>query len=76
MARTSITTSATVGFEDTLWLVADKLSANVDASEYKHVVLGLVFLKCISDSFDALHTDLVAEGCRGAALEYRDDAPG
>ncbi len=40
------------GFEDTLWEAADKLRNNLDAAEYKHVVLGLVFLKYISDSFE------------------------
>ncbi len=42
--------SATVGFEATLWQAADKLRSNMDAAEYKHVVLGLIFLKYISDS--------------------------
>ena len=42
---------ATLGFEDTLWAAADKLRNNMDAAEYKHVVLGLIFLKYISDSF-------------------------
>ncbi|MBT7261074.1 MAG: SAM-dependent DNA methyltransferase, partial [Desulfobacula sp.] len=37
-------------FEKTLWLTADKMRKNIDASEYKHVVLGLIFLKYISDS--------------------------
>lgn len=40
-----------LGFEKTLWLAADKLRSNMDAAEYKHVVLGLIFLKYISDSF-------------------------
>jgi len=40
-----------LGFEQKLWLAADKLRSNMDAAEYKHVVLGLVFLKYISDSF-------------------------
>jgi type I restriction enzyme M protein len=44
--------SATVGFEATLWQAADKLRSNMDAAEYKHVVLGLIFLKYISDSFE------------------------
>jgi type I restriction enzyme M protein len=37
--------SATIGFEAKLWLTADKLRNNMDAAEYKHVVLGLIFLK-------------------------------
>jgi type I restriction enzyme M protein len=43
--------SANLGFEATLWAAADKLRSNMDAAEYKHVVLGLIFLKYISDSF-------------------------
>jgi type I restriction enzyme M protein len=42
---------ATLGFEDKLWAAADKLRGNMDAAEYKHVVLGLIFLKYISDAF-------------------------
>ena len=38
----------------TLWSTADKLRANVDAAEYKHIALGLIFLKFISDSFSSL----------------------
>ena len=44
-------TGATLGFEDKLWAAADKLRNNMDAAEYKHVVLGLIFLKYISDAF-------------------------
>ena len=44
----------------TLWAAADKLRANMDAAEYKHVVLGLIFLKYISDAFDARREDLEA----------------
>ena len=42
---------ATIGFEEQLWASADKLRNNMDASEYKHVVLGLIFLKYVSDTF-------------------------
>jgi type I restriction enzyme M protein len=45
--------------EDKLWKAADKLRKNVDHSEYKHIVLGLVFLKFISDAFEDLHAKLV-----------------
>ena len=51
---------ATLGFEAKLWLTADKLRNNMDAAEYKHVVLGLIFLKYISDTFDEHHAKLVA----------------
>jgi type I restriction enzyme M protein len=40
-----------LGFEQKLWAAADKMRNNMDAAEYKHVVLGLIFLKYISDSF-------------------------
>lgn len=45
--------------EQKLWKAADKLRKNIDAAEYKHIVLGLVFLKYISDAFDQLHQRLV-----------------
>ncbi|MBU3145986.1 class I SAM-dependent DNA methyltransferase [Clostridium sp. CF012] len=53
--------TATVGFEDKLWLAADKLRGSMDASEYKHVVLGLIFLKYVSDSFSEKHEELAKE---------------
>ena len=51
--------SANLGFEAKLWLAADKLRNNMDAAEYKHVVLGLIFLKYISDSFEEHHAKLI-----------------
>ncbi|QYY36866.1 class I SAM-dependent DNA methyltransferase [Ruficoccus sp. ZRK36] len=53
-------TNGDLGFEAKLWLAADKLRNNMDAAEYKHVVLGLIFLKYISDAFDEMHAKLVA----------------
>jgi type I restriction enzyme M protein len=53
-------TSAALGFEATLWLAADKLRSNMDAAEYKHVVLGLIFLKYISDTFEEHRAKLIA----------------
>lgn len=47
-------------FEKTLFKAADKLRKNIDAAEYKHIVLGLIFLKYISDSFEDLHNKLLA----------------
>ena len=44
--------------ERTLWAAADKMRSNMDAAEYKHIVLGLIFLKYISDAFNALHQKL------------------
>lgn len=46
-------------FEQLLWSAADKLRKNIDAAEYKHVVLGLLFLKYVSDSFDELHQKIL-----------------
>ncbi len=54
------TSTATIGFEAKLWLTADKLRNNMDAAEYKHVVLGLIFLKYISDTFEEHRAKLVA----------------
>jgi type I restriction enzyme M protein len=54
-------TAATLGFEDKLWAAADKLRGNMDAAEYKHVVLGLIFLKYISDAFMEKYHALQAE---------------
>jgi type I restriction enzyme M protein len=50
-----------LGFEAILWQAADKLRGNRDAAEYKHVVLGLIFLKCISDAFEEQRNKLIAE---------------
>ena len=56
----SANSSATIGFEAKLWLTADKLRNNMDAAEYKHVVLGLIFLKYISDTFEEHRAKLLA----------------
>lgn len=55
-------TTGNIGFEKQIWDAACVLRGNLDASEYKSVVLGLIFLKYISDRFDAKHGALVAEG--------------
>ncbi len=60
MATTNNT--ATIGFEQQIWAAADILRGNMDAAEYKHVVLGLIFLKYISDKFDARYQELKADG--------------
>jgi type I restriction enzyme M protein len=60
--------------EKTLWQTADKLRNNMDAAEYKHVVLGLIFLKYISDAFDELYQKLNAEKDKtGADPEDKDE---
>ena len=56
--NTNESSGANLGFEDTLWKAADKLRSNMDAGEYKHVVLGLLFLKHISDAFNEVHEEL------------------
>jgi type I restriction enzyme M protein len=52
--------SANLGFENQMWAAADKLRGHMDASEYKHVVLGLIFLKYISDAFQSKYKQLEA----------------
>ena len=54
-------TSANIGFEEKLWAAADKMRGNMDPAEYKHIVLGLIFLKYISDSFELLHSKIEKE---------------
>lgn len=54
--------TATIGFEKQIWDAACVLRGNMDASEYKNVVLGLIFLKYISDRFDDKYQELVEEG--------------
>ncbi|MDD4206021.1 MAG: type I restriction-modification system subunit M N-terminal domain-containing protein, partial [Candidatus Delongbacteria bacterium] len=51
-----------IGFEEKLWLAADKMRNNLDPAEYKHVVLGLIFLKYISDTFEEKYNQLTKEG--------------
>jgi len=54
-------TTADIGFEQQIWAAADILRGNMDAAEYKHVVLGLIFLKYISDKFEERYQELLAE---------------
>lgn len=69
-------TSANVGYEAELWQMADALRGSMDAAEYKHVVLGLIFLKYISDAFEELHDKLVSEKKQGADPEDPDEYRG
>lgn len=63
MARAKkVTSTVELGFEEKIWQAADKLRGNVDPSEYKNVVLGLIFLKYISDKFEERYLELVEEG--------------
>ena len=59
--------------EKQLWKTADKLRKNIDAAEYKHIVLGLIFLKYISDAFEELYAKLKAEEDNGADPEDIDE---
>ena len=65
--------TANLGFEAELWAAADALRNNMDAAEYKHVVLGLIFLKYISDAFEAKHAELDAQRKQGADPEDPDE---
>ena len=65
--------TANLGFEAKLWRAADALRNNMDAAEYKHVVLGLIFLKYISDAFEAKHAELMAQKEQGADPEDPDE---
>src|SRR5262245_2389957 len=69
--RQQANNGANLGFEEKLWLAADKLRGHMDAAEYKHVVLGLVFLKYISDAFQEHYDKLT--GMQGADPEDRDE---
>src|SRR5450759_1641519 len=64
---------ANLGFEASLWAAADALRSNMDAAEYKHVVLGLIFLKYISDAFEERHALLEAEVAQGSDPEDPDE---
>lgn len=54
--------TANIGFEETLWKSADKLRGSMDSAEYKYVVLGLIFMKYISDKFETKYQELIEEG--------------
>jgi type I restriction enzyme M protein len=60
------------GFETTLWASADKLRGNMDAAEYKHVALGLIFLKYISDRFEERRAQALADPEEAGLVDERD----
>ena len=70
---TAVTNDADLTYSEVLWKAADAMRGQIDAAEYKHVVLGLLFLKYISDSFEArrdeLRAELEADGIVGSQLE-------
>ena len=61
MTRKANNTEANLGFEAQLWAAADKLRGNMEPSDYRHVALGLIFLKYISDAFEAKRAELLDE---------------
>ncbi len=65
--------AANVGYEAQLWQMADALRGSMDAAEYKHFVLGLIFLKYISDAFEETHAQLETERDQGADPEDQDE---
>ena len=65
--------SATTGYEAELWQMADTLRGSMDAAEYKHVVLGLIFLKYVSDAFEEAYAKLETERHEGADPEDPDE---
>ena len=71
MTKLNKTNGANLGFETKLWQAADKMRNNMDAAEYKHVVLGLIFLKYISDAFSELYQKL--SSTKGADPEDPDE---
>ena len=64
---------ATTGYEDRLWQMADALRGSMDAAEYKHVVLGLLFLKYVSDAFEEARKELEVEVEEGADPNEQDE---
>ena len=71
--QTSTTQEVTPDYRAQLWEMANALRNNMDAAEYKHIVLGLIFLKYISDAFEEKHTDLTAQIDQGADPEEPDE---
>lgn len=63
---------ANLGFEAKLWAAADKLRGHMDAAEYKHVVLGLIFLKYISDAFEEKHSELLRQKAKDKGIDPED----
>ncbi len=72
-ARTTEPGDTVTGYESQLWRMADALRGSMDAAEYKHVVLGLIFLKYISDAFEEAYAQLQSEIDQGADPEDPDE---
>jgi len=73
MAKKKNNTTQEEPLEKKLWKAADKLRKNMDAAEYKHVVLGLIFLKYISDAFEEQYQKLVEQESEGADPEDKNE---
>jgi type I restriction enzyme M protein len=72
MATKNVNTgTGDLGFEAELWKAADALRSNMDAAEYKHIVLGLIFLKYISDAFEEKHAVLEKTARAGPVRKTR-----
>lgn len=71
ITKVNSTSGANIGFEQQLWAAADKMRGHMDPAEYKHVALGLIFLKYISDAFEEKYNKLKNE--EGADPEDRDE---
>ena len=71
--KSATTQNALANYESQLWGMADALRGSMDAAEYKHVVLGLIFLKYISDAFDEAYMELKAQEKQGADPEDPDE---
>ena len=67
MVKKATGNDANLGFEGQLWAAADKLRGNMEPSDYKHVALGLIFLKYISGAFEAKRAELLNEELADAA---------
>jgi type I restriction enzyme M protein len=63
------------GFEEALWDAANKLRGSVESSEYKHVVLSLIFLKFVSDKFEARRAELIEEGKQASTSTWSSSTP-
>ena len=75
MAKGKEDSGANLGFEGELFKAADKLRGNMEPSDYKHVALGLIFLKYISDAFEAQHAALLAESAQAQPKTRTNTSP-
>src|SRR5215218_3923333 len=66
--------AANLGFEAELWAAADLLRGNIESAEYKHVVLGLIFLKYVSDAFEERRARLLEEQAEDPGVDPEDPA--